>query len=266
MPVPIPSEACVRAESGRVKSASAGRKKTGPNFMGPVRYSGTDDLSYGRRPCPALSGRCDGDAGVAGVAGVAGLAGVAGPPSGFGTAGVARVARVAGVAGVTGRLSNPTASPRTCVARRAIFAATFALATSDACSLGAATLGVWAASSAGRASAGTNANSRFNMLPPWHTYVSQSELGTRQLSGHGAERTQGSTGPDEARRCVPELRKHVADDALRQIRIHQDAVRLRVQRAAMTALQLDHCGRVMLHPSLDPYTNRHEGGDRGSRL
>src|SRR2546422_1334969 len=141
MPVPIPSEACVRAESGRVKSASAGRKKTGPNFMGPVRYSGTDDLSYGRRPCPALSGRCDGDAGVAGVAGVAGLAGVAGPPSGFGTAGVARVARVAGVAGVTGRLSNPTASPRTCVARRAIFAATFALATSDACSLGAATLG-----------------------------------------------------------------------------------------------------------------------------
>src|SRR2546425_12918777 len=87
MPVPIPSEACVRAESGRVKSASAGRKKTGPNFMGPVRYSGTDDLSYGRRPCPALSGRCDGDAGVAGVAGVAGLAGVAGAPSGFGTEG-----------------------------------------------------------------------------------------------------------------------------------------------------------------------------------
>src|SRR2546426_11703566 len=112
MPVPIPSEACVRAESGRVKSASAGRKKTGPNFMGPVRYSGTDDLSYGRRPCPALSGRCDGDAGVAGVAGVAGLAGVAGPPSGFGTAGGAPGAPGAGGAGGPGRGVQPPPSPR----------------------------------------------------------------------------------------------------------------------------------------------------------
>src|SRR2546421_7282374 len=119
MPVPMPSDAWVRAVSGRVKSASAGRTKTGPNFMGPVRYCATDDLTYGRRPCPSpgLSRRCDDDAGVAGVAGVAGIARVAAPPSGLGTAGIARVARVAGLAGVTGRVSHPTPSPRTCRAR-----------------------------------------------------------------------------------------------------------------------------------------------------
>src|SRR2546430_17056224 len=93
----------------------------------------------------------------------------------------------------------------------------------------------------------------------WSSDVCSSDL-------HGAERTQGSTGPEETRRRIPELCKHVADDALRQIRIHQDAVRLRVQRAAMTALQLDQCGRVMLHHSLDQFTIRNEGGYPGAWL
>src|SRR3989442_14615067 len=122
MPVPIPSEACVRAESGRVKSASAGRKKTGPNFMGPVRYSGTDDLSYGRRPCPALSGRCDGDAGLAGVAGVAGVAWVAGAgPAACGVAVGGRVARVTAQPRGTGRPAAPHASAGAVGARDARF-------------------------------------------------------------------------------------------------------------------------------------------------
>lgn len=83
-------------------------------------------------------------------------------------AGVARVAGVAGIAGVT-------ASPRTCVARRAIAAPTlsfalsdacsdgisFAFAVSDACSL--AGIGVCAANRAGTTSATAIPRTRFIM-------------------------------------------------------------------------------------------------------
>src|SRR5712691_2108980 len=74
---------------------------------------------------PASDGFLDGEAGTAGVAGVA-------APPALGVAGTARVA------GVTGRLSRPTALPRTRLDR---CCATFDLAVSDASCAG--TCGFW---------------------------------------------------------------------------------------------------------------------------
>src|SRR3989441_5607483 len=151
------------------------------------------------------------------------MARVAGPPSGLGTARVAGVARTACVAGVTGRLSKPTASPRTCVARRAMFAATFALAMSDACSFGAATLGVCAASNVGTSSAGPSMKIRLNMLPPTCLGIVQRAFGAGQLSRHVSQQLPGGVFSGIARRRKPQLRECVAYNALGRYGICQHA-------------------------------------------
>ena len=63
---------------------------------------------------------------------------------------------------------------------------------------------------------------------------------------------------DEPSRRVPQLRKHFADDALGERRIHQDPVYLGIQGRPMTPLQLDQRGRV----SLDDPAQQISVGDR----
>src|SRR5882757_605570 len=166
MPVPTPSDACPWAPS--VAGTSSVKNKTGPMRIGTGKIQLQQSLLQGRLglfprpwpPWPAWSGRCEGDAGTPGAAGVAGVARVAEPSPGC-VAGVARPARSAGVAGVTASLSRPTASPRTCVAGRAIDAF-FAFAISEGWELGA---GVCAASSDGTNRTGISSSTRFTQPP-----------------------------------------------------------------------------------------------------
>ncbi len=138
------------------------------------------------------------------MAGVAGVAGVAGPSPGCG---VACVSGVACGAGVTGRLSRPTASPRTCVARWAIAAATLALATSDGCSFGPATLGVCAVASAGMSNAGITQPIRFNRPPSSRcetVHISRLATSTRRGRDPPPATVANSTGCAAPRTAQPQ--------------------------------------------------------------
>lgn len=78
----------------------------------------------------------------------------------------------------------------------------------------------------------------------------QHELGAREIFCHLAQPIPQRAPHDKASGGLPQLREHFPHDALRPIRIHQNAVRLGVQRSVMASFELDQGRRVAANDPL----------------